>query len=235
MNHGHWTTQATITPTTKAFVYVVTMDSGEKYVGYKTVDDKGKWLTYKTSSKVVKGMLSKGHKAHFHILETFDSKDDAWFREGRILRDVGIEDLLNQTETMSKGLSFSDDEIEAAQKIMRAVEEERITKIVEAIIIPLVDTNSPKFKGYYVIDGVRYATVEEAAKTNRMSVDAVRYRTKTEKYSNFMFEPVAHNEPVIPKEAKTKKYYYEQCLAKNGSLTTKQQAAYNALINQYWS
>lgn len=235
MDYGHWTTQSPITTTSRAFVYVVTMDTGEKYIGYKTIDRAGRWRRYKTSSKIVKEMISNGHKAHFHILETFDDKDDAWFREGRILRDLGIDELLNQTATNTKGLTLPNDVIEASQKLMQAMEEERISKMVALIIVPTVDTNSPKFKGYYVIDGVKYSTVEAAAKANQISVDSVRYRTKTEKYTNFTFEAVTHSNPNIPKEAKTKKYYYEQCFAKNGSLTPKQQKAYDTLINQYWS
>lgn len=106
--YNHWITDTEQPTTAKAFTYTIWFpELGLRYIGYKTVSNKSKWLTYKSSSRPVKELIRAGHKAIYRIVKWFDDAKDARAEEVSAMTSY---DVTNRSEYLNQcisGVKFS--------------------------------------------------------------------------------------------------------------------------------
>ncbi|MCT8876664.1 NUMOD3 domain-containing DNA-binding protein [Shewanella xiamenensis] len=101
--YNHWISNTEKTTTAKAFTYTIFFpETNHRYIGYKTISDRSKWLTYKSSSKYVKELLSEGHIAIYSIVNWFDNAEDARAEEVLLMT---IHQVTKRPEFLNRSIS----------------------------------------------------------------------------------------------------------------------------------
>ncbi|MCT8876639.1 NUMOD3 domain-containing DNA-binding protein [Shewanella xiamenensis] len=106
--YNHWITDIEQPTTAKAFTYTIWFPLlGKRYIGYKTISTRSKWLEYKSSSRLVTKLLSEGHTAVYRIIKWFDNATDARAEE---IAAMTAYDVTNRPDYLNRsigGVKFS--------------------------------------------------------------------------------------------------------------------------------
>lgn len=186
MEFGHWEILCEKLIEWKSFVYEIIDENDKRYIGVKTKVPG--WENYTSSCKPLKSAIANGLKCRYTILKFFASASEGFDYEDQLLVEydcIKSENYWNRSrsgkEFNTSGLQYGDD-----QKLKRKGE------------------GNPLFKGWYVINDIKYATLKEAAVALECDPSTVSYRIQTENFPEYIFIDAKTLEPLPKKIAKKK-------------------------------
>ncbi len=178
MKYGHWQLLCEEYEGWQSFVYEIIDENGMRYIGAKTKSSG--WQTYCSSSKYLTDEIAKGLKCRYTILKFFGTA-----REGFVYED----ELLLKYNCVKSELYWNRGR--RGEEFNRAGV--KIREDTRSKLSGRKGTDSPRFKGYYQVDGVQYVTLEEAANGLGLSKWKIWHRTKSDKFPNYTFVEVTRN------------------------------------------
>lgn len=106
--YNHWITDTEQPTTAKAFTYTIWFPSlGLRYIGYKTINSRSKWLNYTSSSRPVKKLINTGHTAVYRIVKWFDNTNDARAEEVSAMTSYNVTRRSEYLNQCIGGVTFS--------------------------------------------------------------------------------------------------------------------------------
>lgn len=169
MEYGHWVLLCEELNDWESFVYEIIDENDKRYIGAKT-RIKG-WEKYKSSCKPLKKAIAGGLVCRFTILKFFSTKHEAFDYEDELLLKYNCVKSELYWNRCRQGKEFNT----AGDRLS---DEKRDNRKGE---------NNPLFKGWYVINGVKYATVKAASKDLGCDPTTISYRTESESFPEYIF------------------------------------------------
>ncbi|WP_261730717.1 hypothetical protein [Shewanella xiamenensis] len=161
-----------------AFTYTIWFPlMGMRYIGYKTINKKDSWLSYKSSSKPVNKLINEGHAAVYRIVKWFDNADDARVEEVSAMTSYNVtkrSEFLNQCIACVKFSGPKSDEARAKiSSIHKGVRYEH--KLIGSWITPIGT----------------FSTTYDAAVFYKCSASTISRRCKSTKpkFKDWYFQP----------------------------------------------
>ncbi len=184
MEYGHWELLCEEYESWKSFVYEIIDENGMRYIGAKTKSTG--WQAYCSSSRYLTEAIANGLKCRYTILKFFGTA-----REGFDYED----ELLLKYDCVASALYWNKGR--RGKEFNRAGVEVRAD--TRSKLSGRTGVNSPRFKGYYQINGVQYVTLKNAADNLGLSCWKIWNRTKSNKFPEYTFIDVSKS-----KEPKTR-------------------------------
>ena len=172
MGYGHWELLCEECECWESFVYEIIDENDMRYIGAKTKSTG--WQTYCSSSKYLTEAIANGLKCRYTILKFFGTARDGFDYEDELLLkyDCVMSELYWNRGRRGKEFNRAGVKVQADTR---------------AKLSGRKGENSPRFKGYYQINGVQYTTLKEAADSLGLSCWKIWHRTKSDKFPEYTF------------------------------------------------
>ncbi len=169
MEYGHWELLCTECEHWESFVYEIIDEYDKRYIGSKT-NVKG-WEKYISSSKSLKQAINNGLKCRYTILKFFGTAQEGFDYEDELLLKYNCvkSELYWNKSRRGKDFNALGAIVSANTRAKRSSE------------------NHYRFKGWYVIDGVQYATAKEAAADMKCSQATILNRIRSKNFPEYTF------------------------------------------------
>lgn len=163
MEYGHWELLCEELNDWESFVYEIIDENDKRYIGAKT-RIKG-WETYTSSSKPLKKAIADGLNCRYTILKFFAASQEAFDYEDELLVKYNCVKSDNYWNLSRSGKEFN---------ICGCGDKRR-------------GENNPLFKGWYIIDGIKYASQKEAAVAIGCDASTILYRVNSGSFPEYVF------------------------------------------------